>query len=385
MRFEFATANRILFGPGAVREVPALAASLGRRALVVTGRSGERGLRLLAGLRELQLEAELFHVTAEPTTAMVQTGVQSARALACDLVIGVGGGSALDAGKAIAALLPNPGEVLDYLEVIGRGRPLEKAPAAYIAVPTTAGTGSEVTRNAVLASPEHRLKVSLRSAQMLPRVAVVDPELTHSAPVTVTAAAGLDALTQLIEPFVGNAANPLTDAVCREGLRRAARSLRRVFQDGQDAAAREDMALASLMGGLALANARLGAVHGFAGPIGGLFPAPHGAICARLLPFVMEANLRALGRSSVRPAQALGRYAEVAQLLTNNPNASAADGVAWVRETCDLLETLPLGHFGLTHSDIPDIVAQAKQANSMKGNPVTLLDEELAEVLQAAL
>jgi alcohol dehydrogenase class IV len=385
MRFEFATANRILFGPGTAQQLPALAAEFGRRALVVVGRRAEAGLRLSAALQQHGLEAELFHVTGEPTTADAQAGVQAARALGCDVVIGLGGGSALDAGKAIAALAANPGEALDYLEVIGGGRPLAQAPLPYLAAPTTAGTGSEVTRNAVLASPEHRLKVSLRSPWMLPRAAVVDPELTHSTPSGVTAAAGLDALTQLIEPFVSNAANPLTDAICREGLHRAARSLRRAYQNGQDRAAREDLALASLMGGLALANARLGAVHGFAGPIGGMFPAPHGAICARLLPLVMEANLRALGRATARPAQALGRYAEVAQLLTDNPNASAADGVAWVRDTCDLLEIGPLSQFGLTAADVPALVAQARQANSTKGNPVVLLDEELAEILHAAL
>lgn len=385
MAFEFATANRILFGAGMAQQLPALAAGLGRRALVVVGRRAEAGLSLVTALNQHGLEAELFHVAGEPTTADARAGVQAARALDCDVVIGLGGGSALDLGKAVAALAANPGEVLDYLEVVGRGRPLERAPFPYIAAPTTAGTGSEVTRNAVLASPEHRLKVSLRSPQMLPRVAVVDPELTASAPPAVTAAAGLDALTQLIEPFVSNAANPLTDAVCREGLHRAARSLRRVYQNGQDRAAREDLALASLMGGLALANARLGAVHGCAGPIGGMFPAPHGAICARLLPLVMEANLRALGRATARPAQALGRYAEVAQLLTDNPNASAADGVAWVRDTCELLEIEPLGKFGLTAEAVPAIVAQARQASSMKGNPVTLLDEELTEILHAAL
>lgn len=385
MRFEFATANRIVFGAGTAQQAPALAAPFGRRALVVVGRRSEAGRQLAGQLHQAGLEAELFHVVGEPTTADARAGVEAARALGCDVVIGLGGGSALDLGKAVAALAPNPGEALDYLEIIGRGRPLERPPLPYLALPTTAGTGSEVTRNAVLASPEHGLKVSLRSPDMLPRVAIVDPDLTLSAPPAVTAASGLDALTQLIEPFVSNAANPLTDAICREGLHRAARSLRRVFQNGQDRAARTDLALASLMGGLALANARLGAVHGFAGPIGGMFPAPHGAICARLLPFVIEANLRALNRATTRPAQTLGRYAEVAQLLTDNPNANAGDGVAWIRETCDLLEIEPLGKFGLTAADVPAVAAQAKQANSMKGNPVLLLDEELSEILHAAL
>ena len=384
MRFEFATANRIIFGPGVAETAPALAAEFGRRALVVTGRRAEPGQHLAAGLQQAGLAAELFAVTGEPAVADIQAGLQAARAFGADVLLGLGGGSVLDAGKAIAALLTNPGTPLDYLEVVGRGRPLEHAPAPYIAIPTTAGTGSEVTRNAVLTSPEHHLKVSLRSPLMLPRLALVDPDLTQSAPALVAAASGLDALTQLIEPFVSHAANPLTDAVCREGLRRAARSLRRIAA-GADAAAREDMAFASLCGGLALANARLGAVHGFAAPIGGGFPAPHGAICARLLPFVMEANLRVLSREPGRPHQALGRFDEVGQMLTGHPNASAADGVAWVRETCELLEIPPLGQYGVGPADVPGLVAQAKQASSMKGNPVVLLDEELAGILQAAL
>lgn len=385
MRFEFATAQRVLFGPGTLREVAPLAAELGRRALVVVGRSSQNAARLIAALNQHGLTAEAFHITGEPTLAAIQAGLQSARALDCDVVIGLGGGSALDAGKAIAALLTNPGEALDYLEVVGRGRTLEQAPAPYLAVPTTAGTGSEATRNAVLAVPEQRVKVSLRSPRMLPRAAIVDPELTLTAPPFVTATAGLDALTQLIEPFVGNAANPLTDALCREGLRLMARSLRRVHERPGDLAGRSDLALASLFGGMALANARLGAVHGFAAPLGGMFPAPHGALCARLLPLVMDANIAALRtpRSSSRPS--LGRFDEVAQLLTGNPNASAADGVAWVRETGETLEVPPLSRYGVTEADIPAVVAQAQKANSMKGNPVTLLDDELAAVLRQAL
>ena len=209
------------------------------------------------------------------------------------------------------------GELLDYVEIIGRGQALTKPSAPFIAIPTTAGTGSEVTRNAVLASPEHRVKVSLRSPLMLARVALVDPELTYDLPPALTASTGLDALTQLIEPFVCLRANPMTDGLCVEGMRRAARSLRVAFTDGQNKSAREDMAVASLFGGLALANAGLGAVHGFAGPIGGMFPAPHGAVCAALLPHVMTANIRAL-RQRAPGSEALRRYDKVARLLTGS-------------------------------------------------------------------
>ena len=284
MRFEFAAATRILFGPGTLQEVASLALGMGKRAFVVTGRSAERAAPLLEGLKEHRVESVLANVPGEPTTDLALAGVERARETQCDFVIGIGGGSVLDAGKAIAALMTNKGDLFDYLEVIGRGNPLAHPSAPYIAVPTTAGTGSEVTRNAVLASPEHQVKVSLRSPSMLPRLAVVDPELMYSMPPAVTASTGLDALTQVLEPYVSNQANPMTDGICREGLGRAARSLRRAYEDGRDAEARQDMALVSLFGGLALANAKLGAVHGFAGPLGGLFPAPHGTICARLLP-----------------------------------------------------------------------------------------------------
>lgn len=383
MRFEFATATRILFGPGALREVAPYAATLGRRALVVTGRALDRAAPLLELLKAQDVETVTFAVANEPTTATALAGLQRAREAECSFVIGLGGGSVLDTGKAIAVLLTNGGEPLDYLEVVGRGRSITQPAAPYIAIPTTAGTGAEVTRNAVLASPEHRVKASLRSPLMLPRLAVVDPELTHGLPPAVTASTGLDALTQLMEPFVSSSANPLTDALCREGMRRAARSLRRAYESGGDATAREDMALASLFGGLALANAKLGAVHGLAGPLGGLFPAPHGVTCARLLPLVMEANVRALQARAPDPL-ALARYDEVAQIITGKPRAQAADGVAWVQELCGAFKIPSLADFGLSGAEFPDVVAQAQKSSSMKGNPVPLTDYELTEILGRA-
>jgi len=384
MRFEFATTTRIVFGPGAARELAAMAAQLGSRPLVITGQHAERAEWLVRQLQQAGLSPALFSVNGEPTVATALDGVQQARAAGCDLVIGLGGGSVLDAAKAVAALLANSGDPLDYLEVVGRGQPLAKVSLPCIAVPTTAGTGSEVTRNAVLGSPEHRVKASLRSPLMLPTVAVVDPELTHSVPPDVTAASGLDALTQCLEPFVSPRANPLTDAVCREGMQRAARSLHRAYLDGSDAAAREDMALASLMGGLALANAGLGAVHGFAGPIGGMFTAPHGAICARLLPRVMQANLQALlQRAPASPA--LSRYDEVARLLTGAPAALAADGVAWVSDLVEAMHIPRLAVHGIDPADIPEIVHSAQQASSMKANPIPLTGDELAAILQQAI
>ncbi len=384
MQFEFATATRILFGPGTIREVPASTATFGRRVLLVTSATASRAATLEELLKAQGLSPTVFNVSGEPTTSTVIAGVQRAKEYECELVIGLGGGSVLDTGKAIAALMTNPGDLLDYLEVVGRGKPLAHPSAPYLAIPTTAGTGAEVTRNAVLASPEHRVKVSLRSPLMLPRLAVVDPELTYSLPPAVTATTGLDALTQLIEPYTCNAPNPVTDALCRDGILRVARSLRRAYENGSDVAAREDMALASLFGGLALANAKLGAVHGLAGPLGGMFPAPHGALCARLLPFVMEANVRAL-QAHAPASPALQRYAEVAQWLTGRATATLADGIAWVGRLCADLSAPSLRVHSITEPDLPAIITQAQRASSMKGNPIKLTDEELLTLLNQAL
>lgn len=384
MRFEFATAARILFGAGTLTETAAAASGLGTRVLLVVGKSARRATRLIDSLTGSGLPVKLFHVEGEPTVETALAGIEAARKVGCDLVIGLGGGSALDAGKAIAALLTNPGEPLDYLEVVGKGQPLIQPPAPYIAIPTTAGTGAEVTRNAVLAVPEKRVKVSLRSPLMLPRLAIVDPELTYGLPPDVTASTGLDALTQLIEPFLSNASNPLTDSLCREGIQRAARSLRKACENGADPQAREEMCLASLFGGLALANAKLGAVHGFAGPLGGMFPAPHGALCAQLLPFVFETNLAAL-QERAPDSPTLARFDEVARLLTSKPKARAADGIRWLKQVVKALKIPALKKYGIQKSDFPTIIAQAQKASSMKGNSIELNESELASILEKSL
>jgi len=383
MRFEFATATRIIFGPGTAGEVPSLSAELGKRACVVTGRTGERAESLLEQLKEHRIECVTFHVDGEPTTELARAAVETARRAECDLVISMGGGSVLDTGKVVAAMLTNAGKLEDYLEVVGAGKALTQAAAPHIAIPTTAGTGAEVTRNAVLGVPEHQVKVSMRSPLMLPRLAVVDPDLTHSMPRSVTASTGLDALTQLIEVYVSNRANPLTDGLVSEGLKRAGRSLRRACEDGSNPAAREDMAMASLFSGLGLANAKLGAVHGFASPLGGMLSAPHGAVCARLLPFVMAVNVRAL-QSRMPGSAVISRYDEVARLLTGRTAADADDSVRWVKDLCATLNVPSLAEFGLTELDFPAVVAKAQKSSSMKGNPITLTDDELLEILQKA-
>jgi alcohol dehydrogenase class IV len=384
MLFEFATAGRIVFGRGSAGSVGAEAAALGRKALVLTGRTSERWDFLWKDLQGRGLDWQAFAIPHEPTVALVEQAVQAAGRMGADLVIGIGGGSVIDAAKAVAAKLPNPGDLMDYLEVIGRGRALSSPSLPCIAVPTTAGTGAEVTRNAVLRSGAHGVKVSLRSATMLPERAIVDPDLTLRLPPEITAGTGLDALTQLLEAFVSRRANPLTDGLCREGLRRAARSLEKAFTHGEDGAAREDMALASLFGGLALANAGLGAVHGFAGPLGGMVSAPHGMICAALLPQVMAANIRALeGRDPVHPA--LNRYAETAALLTGRAGTTAADGVAWVERLVARLGVPTLGRMGFSAGQIEEAVSKARQASSMKGNPVTLTEAALMGIYRRSL
>jgi alcohol dehydrogenase class IV len=350
----------------------------------VAGKNVERAEPLLKLLRENNIEHSILSVSGEPKIQTVRDGAALAKAENCDWVIGIGGGSVLDAGKAIAAMMRNEGDVLDYVEIIGQGKALTKNSARYMAIPTTAGTGSEVTRNAVLSSPEHKLKVSLRSLIMLPELAVVDPELTYDLPPAITASTGLDALTQLIEPYVCLRANPMTDAICIEGIGRVARSFRTAVENGHDKKARADMSVASLFGGMALANAGLGAVHGFAGPIGGMFSAPHGEICAALLADVMEINMRAL-REREPDSYATHRYYRAANILTRNEHSTADAGIEWIRELVSNFKIPRLSAHGIKSEDIPEIVKHAKNASSMKANPIVLTDEELTEILQRAL
>lgn len=396
MRFELSTAGRIVFGVGALQEAGEIVEGMGRRPLVVTGNSAERAQPLLSLLDGRRLETTTYAVTGEPDVDTVRQGAARARDEECDCVVGFGGGAALDAAKAIAVLATNPGDVLDYLEIVGRGKTLTEVPVPMIAVPTTAGTGTEVTRNSVITSPEHRVKVSLRSPLILPRVALIDPELTYTLPSALTATTGLDALTQLIEPFVCTRANPFTDGLCREGITRVVRSLRRAVESGRTAAARgvagaaeaaaarEDMAVASLFGGLALANAGLGAVHGIAGPLGGMVRAPHGALCAALLPGVAAANLYALRRRVPR-SEALGRYAELAQLLTGSPGAAGDEVAKWLRGLVADLRIPGLGAYGVGPEHIPELVEKAAAASSMRANPVELTRDELASIVESAL
>lgn len=379
MRFEFATATRIIFGESTASTLPDLIRSLGVRPMIVTGVSTERASSLINAL-----SAEAFATPGEPTAELVREGARRVKEARCDVIVSMGGGSAIDAGKAIAAIVTNGGEPLDFLEVVGKGRSISAPSLPFIAVPTTAGTGSEVTRNAVLGSTEHGVKASLRSEFMLPRIALVDPELTYGLPPEVTASTGLDALTQLIEPYVSIRANPMVDALCVDGIARIARALRTAYHDGANKDARSNMSLASLFGGLALANAGLGVVHGFAAPLGGSWKAPHGALCAALLPHGMAANVAAM-RARVPQHPALARYATIARLLTDKPGAHAEDGIEWVRELCTELKIPGLRAWGISESDLPAVVDKAAQASSMKANTLPLTRDELLGIVSAAL
>jgi alcohol dehydrogenase class IV len=377
--FDLALPRKVMFGPGRADELAGLLPTLGAKVVLFTGSDPARHRHLLGEVEPVAVVT----VTHEPTVDDARAAIESARTAGADAVVAIGGGSVIDLAKVIAVLLGNGTDPLDHLEIVGRGVPIERPAVPYVAVPTTAGTGAEATANAVLRSPEHGIKASLRSPHMLAAVALVDPLLTLGCPPAVTASSGLDALTQCLEPYVTPKANPATDAVAAQGLRRGARSLRRAYEHGDDREAREDMALCSVFGGVALANAKLGAVHGLAGVVGGMVDAPHGAVCAALLAPVVEANVRAL-RERDPDAPAVGRYTEVARLLTGDGGASVADAVDWLRTTVSALDVPPLGAVGLQSAQYPEVAEKASRASSMQGNPVRLSEDELVAVLHAA-
>ena len=384
LRFDLAVPADIRFGAGRVSEVPQAAVGLGAsQVLVVTGRDTSRADGIRAALTAAGISSAVFGVATEPSVDVVRAAVKVSAEAGCDAVLGFGGGSALDVAKAAAVLATSGTDPVDHLEVIGAGRPIVKPGLPCIAVPTTAGTGSEVTRNSVLSSGA--VKASLRSPLLLPKVAVVDPDLLAGLPRPVIASSGMDALSQLIEPFLSRRANPFSDALAKDGIRRSARSLRRAWLDGMDeATVREDLAVASLFGGVCLANSGLGAVHGIAAAAGARLSAPHGAVCAAVLAASMAINLRALrGRAPDHPA--LWRLAEVAALLTDRPQAAAEDGIDWLQELTATLSIPGLLRYGLDRAEIPDLVSGAQQASSMRANPIELSDAEVSEILTRSL
>ena len=383
MGFEYASPNRIFFGEGMFSKAGAISSEFGKRALIVTG-SGSVSLDgLLINLQAVDVSGFIFRVENEPDIPMILAGIEHAKANQCDFIIGFGGGSVLDTAKAIAAMLTNPGELMDYLEVVGEGREIPYPAAPMLAIPTTAGPGTEVTRNAVILSPEHQVKVSMRSYKMIPPVAIIDPALTHTMPPEVTASTGMDALTQVIEGYVSKRANPMTDVVCREGILRGARSLIRAYENGNDKTAREDMCYTSLFGGLAVANGGLGAVHGFAGPIGGMFKIPHGVICASLLPFVMKYNVK-ISDNSQENGQMQSRYRDIARWVTGNSQATIDDGVASIKQLALELDIPGLSALGIDRNDFDLIVEKSKASSSMQKNLIDLDEATLLKILSEA-
>lgn len=390
-RFDLALPADVRFGPGRVGEIPAALAGLGvRRVLVVTGRVTTRADGVRAALTERGMASEVLAVSGEPTVDVVRAAVSAAVAAGIDGFLGYGGGSALDVAKAVAILATHGTDPLDHLEVVGRGVPFSRPALPCVAVPTTAGTGSEVTRNAVLSAGG--VKASLRSPLMVPKVAVVDPDLLAGLPAPTVVAGGLDALTQLIEPFLSVRANPVTDGLAREGMRRSARSLPGAVLPGPtgavrldtDPEVREDLALASLLGGCCLASAGLGAVHGFAAAVGGRFPAPHGAVCAALLVPTLDVTFRALAeRAPDHPA--LARGSEVAALLTGRPGAAVPDLLGWLAQLVADLAVPGLARHGVTPADLADVVTAAARASSMRAHPLELTTDELTEIAARAL
>jgi alcohol dehydrogenase class IV len=382
--FSFHTTTQILFGSGCLVQQADTLRTVGQRILVVTGKSTQRAEPLLALLRAQGQASHLFTVDGEPTTTLVIEATAQARADQCDAVVAIGGGSAIDTAKAVAGLIPNPGDLFDYLEIVGQGRPLKNPACPFIAIPTTAGTGAEVTSNAVLLDPKDRVKVSLRSAFMAPDLAIVDPQLTIDLPPAATASSGMDALAQLLEAYVSRFANPLTEGLCLQGLERISSGLLNAYTRGDDLKAREDMSLAALLSGVALANAKLGAVHGLAAPLGGLLGAPHGWICARLLGPVCRANINNL-QQQTQASGALQRYLDAAVVLTGNRAAGLDDLLDWLERLTSRLAVPPLADFGLSSDQFDTITAGAQRASSMQGNPIGLGDEAVRTILAEAL
>lgn len=382
-KFEFMTAAKVIYEENGLANIATYAKGYGEKAMIVTGKRTTQGEEIKRHLEKAGLQGFLFQVISEPSLEEMEEGILAFRKEAADFVIACGGGSVLDAGKTLAAMANNEGTLLSYLEVIGEGKALFHPSCPMIAIPTTAGTGAEVTKNAVITSPVHGVKVSLRSPYMIPELVLLDPRLTLSMPKEVTASTGLDALTQVIEPFVSHMANPITDAFCREGMRLCSHSLREAFDHGENVKAREDMLLASFFGGMALANAKLGVVHGFAGVIGGMYGIPHGVVCAGLLPHSMVTNVKALKERGEDPT-VLKRYEEVAKILTGDTHATIDQGMAWIMDLSSHLAIPKFSSYGIDEKDYDLIVEKSMKASSMKGNPIELTKEELRALLKMA-
>lgn len=379
MEFGFQTAASIAFGRGARgRAVEALAARAGR-VLLVHGADAERSTWLRDDLRAAGVTVTAVACPAEPTVDRVTAAVALAREASVDAVVALGGGSAIDLGKAVSGLAVGTNSVLDHLEVVGKGLPLTGPSLFFVAMPTTSGTGAEVTKNAVIGVPDRGVKVSLRSPTLLPDLALVDPSLTDGAPRSVTMASGLDAVTQAIEAYVSCKASPITDAITQETIPRGLAALR-TLAVREDAQARDAIAYTSLVGGMALANAGLGAVHGLAGVIGGRAGAPHGEICAALLPIVLAENLRTVGASEPAAGKLATVQAMIAEALGTQATGAFDALGAWVAD----VGVRSLGAMGVNAADRRAIAEGAAKASSSRGNPIPLTVEDFERILEAS-
>ncbi|HMP90970.1 MAG TPA: iron-containing alcohol dehydrogenase [Kiritimatiellia bacterium] len=384
MAFDFTTPRRVLFGCGRVAEAGGLAASFGKCAMVFAGQNPNRCETLLASLRKSAIDYSIYPVRGEPTFDVVRRLAAEAPGVKPDVIIAMGGGSVIDAAKAVAMLITNGGDPLDYAEVIGAGLPVNIPSLPFIAIPTTAGAGAEATRNAVLVDHTSRAKVSLRSHLMIPDTVIVDPQTTLSLPAAVTAETGMDAMAQLIEPFVSVRANPLTDAICRTGIERVARSLERACTHPDDLTAREDMSLAAWWSGVALANAGLGGVHGFAAALGGLGSAPHGLICARFLAPVCRKNIELI-RTMPVDHPALIKFGELARIVTGRDNAQPDDLIVWLEALANRLPLGNLSDYRVRELNENEVISAAAKSSSMKGNPVSWSESDLRDVFLATV
>ncbi len=381
MTIDFSTSNRIIFYSGSVKNITELILEFGNNVFIITGKKSDRIANLERFLDPKRISWQIFHTSGEPTIESIKDGIRKARDLKIDALLAIGGGSVIDTGKAISAMLTNPGELEDYLENVGQGKPIINKGKPLIAIPTTAGTGSEVTRNAVIKVTSHQVKVSLRGRKIIPEIALIDPELTLDIPPGITASTGMDALSQVIEPYVSRKENHFVDIFCEDAMKKASNSLITSYKDGSNLSARENMCWVSLFGGIALANAGLGAVHGFAGVIGGGYEIPHGVICARLLPTIFEVNFNALStRQSKNPI--LEKFVKISRFLTQTEKGNISDCVRWLEELCEDIKIPKLHEFGLNKKAFPGIVEKAQLSSSMKGNPIELNTSELLNVLE---
>ncbi|WP_458790793.1 iron-containing alcohol dehydrogenase [Yoonia sp. MH D7] len=378
--FSFSSPQTIHFGRGQSQQAATIAKGFGDHILLVHGANAKRAEWLVTSCRDAGLTIKTMTCQNEPSLPDIERALARMHDFRPAVVIGLGGGSVIDFAKALAALIPCAGPALSYLEVVGDGRPLDAAPIPMIAIPTTAGTGAEVTKNAVISVPERGLKVSLRDPRMIPQLAIVDAGLMQGAPQHVTLAAALDAVTQVIEPYLSIKSNPMTDAICRAAIPVGLRELRNLVEnDAPDAW--DAMAWVSTCGGLALTNAGLGAVHGFAGVIGGKTNAPHGEICGTLLPAVLESHLRKAEEHTDIYDRLMW---VVGQIDTNFATGRHGGGLADLRQWSTTLGLRSLKHLGLSSDDYGAVAEAAVNASSMKGNPFSLTHVDLIEILRAA-